>query len=83
VRDPILPLSLFRNRTFAASNAAGFLISMAFMGVVAFLPLYMQLGQGVSPTKSGLSILPLMGGLIVSSTISGRLVSRPAATSRS
>jgi EmrB/QacA subfamily drug resistance transporter len=76
VRDPILPLSLFENRTFAACNSAAFLVSMAFMGVVSFLPLYMQLGQGVSPTKSGLSILPLMGGLIISSTISGQLVSR-------
>jgi EmrB/QacA subfamily drug resistance transporter len=76
VRDPILPLSLFENRTFATANSAAFLVSMAFMGVVSFLPLYMQLGQGVSPTASGLSILPLMGGLILSSTISGQLVSK-------
>ncbi|MBN9320035.1 MAG: MFS transporter [Caulobacterales bacterium 68-7] len=76
VRDPILPLTLFGNRTFSTSNGAAFLVSVAFMGVVSFLPLYMQLGQGVSPTKSGLSILPLMGGLILSSTISGQLVSK-------
>jgi MFS family permease len=61
---------------FATANLAGFLISMAFLGVVTFLPLYMQLGMGVDATTSGLAILPLMGGLIVSSTIAGQLVSR-------
>jgi EmrB/QacA subfamily drug resistance transporter len=74
--DPILPLSLFRNRTFWTGNLAGFLISMAFMSTVAFLPLFMQLGQGVKATTSGLSTLPLMAGLMVSSIAAGRLASR-------
>ena len=74
--NPILPLALFRNRVFTTANLAGFLISMAFLGVVTFLPLYMQLGLGVSATTSGLAILPLMAGLIVSSTVAGQLVSR-------
>jgi len=49
---------------------------MSFLSVVAFLPLFMQLGQGVQATTSGLSTLPLMLGLIVAATISGRLVTR-------
>jgi len=76
VSNPILPLRLFANRVFAAANGAGFLLSMAFLGVVTFLPLYMQLGLGVDATTSGLAILPMMGGLIVSSTLAGQLVSR-------
>jgi EmrB/QacA subfamily drug resistance transporter len=76
VGNPILPLTLFRNKVFARANLAGFLISMAFLGVVTFLPLYMQLGLGVDATTSGLAILPLMGGLIVASTAAGQLVSR-------
>ncbi len=76
VSNPILPPHLFRNRTFSSANLAGFLISMAFMGVVMFLPLYLQLGMGVAATTSGLIMLPLMGGLIIGSTISGQLVSK-------
>ena len=76
VSNPILPLALFGNRVFATANLAGFLISMAFLGVVTFLPLYMQLGMGVDATTSGLAMLPLMGGLILSSTAAGQLVSR-------
>src|SRR5689334_14913860 len=74
--DPILPLDLFQNRTFWSANLAGFLVSMSFMSTVAFLPLFMQLGQGVAATTSGLSTLPLMGGIMASSIVSGRLVTR-------
>jgi hypothetical protein len=74
--DPILPLELFKNRTFSTANLAGFLVSMSFMSTVAFLPLFMQLGQGVAATTSGLSTLPLMGGLMVSSIVAGRMVSK-------
>ena len=71
VWDPILPLELFRNRTFNTANGAAFVYSMAFMGVTSFLPLYMQVGQGVPATRSGLTMLALMVGLIASSTING------------
>jgi EmrB/QacA subfamily drug resistance transporter len=74
--DPILPLDLFKNRTFSTANLAGFLVSMSFMSTVAFLPLFMQLGQGVKATTSGLSTLPLMVGLLASSILSGRLVTQ-------
>lgn len=76
VREPILPLEMFRNRTFVTANGAGFVYSMAFMGVSSFLPLYMQVGLGYPATKSGLTMLSLMGGFVFSSTITGQLVTR-------
>jgi len=76
VENPILSLSLFRNRTFASANLASVLIFMAFMGVVSFLPLLMQLALGLSATTSGLSLMPLTLGLIASATLSGLLVHR-------
>jgi len=74
--EPILPLELFRIKTFRAAIMASFVVSMAFLGVVMFMPLYMQVVQGISATQSGSALLPLMGGLIVSSIASGRLVTR-------
>tara|TARA_R110000868_G_scaffold13534_3_gene62952 strand:- start:607 stop:2445 length:1839 start_codon:yes stop_codon:yes gene_type:complete len=76
VRDPIMPLDLFRNRVFATCNLAGFLTGMAFLGVVMFLPLFMQLVLGVDATQSGIALMPLMFGMILSSTVCGLLVSR-------
>ncbi len=73
---PILPLGLFRNPTFTRANFALLIVSVAFMGVVSFLPLYMQLGLGASPSASGMSMLPLMLGLILASTVSGQVVTR-------
>jgi MFS family permease len=57
-------------------NSAAFLYGMAFMGVSSFLPLFMQVGQGVPATRSGLTMLALMGGMITSSTINGQFVTR-------
>ena len=76
VREPILPLELFANRTFVTANGAAFVYSMAFMGVSSFLPLYMQVGLGYPATKSGLTMLALMGGFVFSSTIGGQLVTK-------
>jgi EmrB/QacA subfamily drug resistance transporter len=73
---PILSLRLFRDRTFTTANLSSFIINVAFMGVVSFLPLYMQLGLGASPTASGVAILPLMLGLICASAGSGFLVNK-------
>jgi EmrB/QacA subfamily drug resistance transporter len=75
VSEPLVPLSLFANRVFAAGNLANFLLNMTFMGVATFLPLYLQLGLGVPATQSGLLMLPLMIGLIVTAGLSGRVVS--------
>ena len=76
VKEPILSLGLFKNRVFTISNIASFIINMAFLGVVMFLPLFMQTVLGISATNSGFTLLPLMAGLIVSSIVAGQLVSR-------
>jgi EmrB/QacA subfamily drug resistance transporter len=74
--EPILPLSLFRNRTFATTSAVGFIVGFALFGAVTFLPLYLQVTKGSSPTRSGLELTPLMGGLLVTSILSGNLITR-------
>jgi EmrB/QacA subfamily drug resistance transporter len=74
--DPIIHMELFADRVFTWANLGGFFSSMSFLSVVAFLPLFMQLGQGLHATTSGLSTLPLMAGLIVAATLSGRIVSK-------
>ncbi len=74
--EPILPLALFRNRTFVVTSAVGFIIGLALFGAVTFLPLYLQVVKGHSPTVSGLLITPLMAGLLVTSIVSGNLISR-------
>jgi EmrB/QacA subfamily drug resistance transporter len=74
--EPILSVQLFKIKTFRIAIAASFVVSMAFLGVVMFMPLYMQVVQGNSATESGLSLLPLMAGHIFSTVLSGRLVSR-------
>ncbi|WP_245853631.1 MDR family MFS transporter [Maliponia aquimaris] len=74
--EPILPLSLFRNNTFLVINAVGFLVGMGMFGTITFLPLFLQVVQGVTPTTSGLFLVPMMGGLILSSQLSGRMMSR-------
>jgi EmrB/QacA subfamily drug resistance transporter len=75
-RDPLLPLHLFRIPALRVSTLAYFVVSMAFLGVVMFMPLYMQVVQGISATDSGLSLLPLMMGFMLSSITCGRLVTR-------
>lgn len=76
VREPILPLGLFRIPAFSLTTLASFIIAMSFMGTIVYLPLYLQLGLGFQATNSGLLLLPLMAGLITSATLSGRYVSR-------
>lgn len=75
-KDAIIPLSLFRVPIFSVSNLASFVINIAFMGIVIFLPLYMQMVLGVSATNSGMSMLPLMIGLMGASILSGNIVAR-------
>jgi EmrB/QacA subfamily drug resistance transporter len=76
VAEPILPLALFRNRVFAVTSAVGFIIGLALFGAVTYLPVYLQLAKGKSPTVSGLLLTPMMGGLLVTSIVSGQLISR-------
>jgi EmrB/QacA subfamily drug resistance transporter len=75
-KEPILPLELFRNRNFTVSSAVGFIVGFALFGAVTYLPLYLQIVKGYSPTKSGLILTPLMGGVLVTSIVSGNLITR-------
>ena len=76
VPEPILPLGIFKIRAFSTSMVSSFTISMAFMGTIIFLPLYLQLALGIKATNSGFTLLPMMVGLIGGATVSGRLVTR-------
>ena len=75
-REPILPMSLFVNRNFAVSSSVGFIVGLSLFGAVTFLPIYLQVVKGVSPSTSGLMLMPMMLGMLVTSIISGRLISR-------
>ena len=75
-KEPVIPLKLFRVRVFSAASAIGFVMGFAMFGALTFLPLFLQNVKGVSPTASGLRILPLMGGMLGAAIISGRLVTR-------
>jgi EmrB/QacA subfamily drug resistance transporter len=74
--EPILPLHLFRSAVFSVANAMGFTIGMAMFGAIIFIPLFLQIVYGVSPTSSGLRTIPLMAGLLAASILSGRAISR-------
>jgi EmrB/QacA subfamily drug resistance transporter len=74
--EPIVPLGLFRLRTFTASVMAMFLAAMGFFAAVVFLPRWFQVVAGASATESGYQILPLLGGLIVSAISAGQIVAR-------
>jgi EmrB/QacA subfamily drug resistance transporter len=74
--EPVIPLSLFRSRVFRVASAVGFVIGFAMFGAIIFIPLFLQLVYGVSPTSSGLRMLPLIGGLLTASIVSGRTISR-------
>jgi EmrB/QacA subfamily drug resistance transporter len=74
--EPVLSLGLFRNRNFAIVSAIGFLVGFAMFGAMSFLPLYQQTVQGASATNSGLLLLPMMAGLLVTSLVAGSLITR-------
>jgi EmrB/QacA subfamily drug resistance transporter len=74
--EPVLPLSLFKNRTFTLTSAIGLIVGFALFGSVTFMPLYLQVVKGSSPTASGLEMLTMMGGVLVTSIGSGQLISR-------
>ena len=74
--DPILDLDLFRLRIFSTASAAVFFYGAAFIGLVAFLPLFLVNVIGVSATKAGAALIPLSMGVVFGSTVSGQLVSK-------
>jgi EmrB/QacA subfamily drug resistance transporter len=74
--DAIIPLSLFKSRTFSMATILGVLIGFGMFGALLTLPLYLQIVFGLSPTNSGLASLPLMIGLLIASIGSGQIISR-------
>ena len=74
--EPVLPLRLFTIRTVAVASAVGFIVGFALFGSVVYLPLFLQIVKQASPTASGLQMLPMMGGMLVTSIASGQLISK-------
>jgi len=74
--EPVLPPRLFSNSVFVVTSAVGLVVGFALFGSVTYLPLFLQVVGGASPTGSGLQILPLMAGLLLTSISSGQLISR-------
>ncbi|MBA4864267.1 DHA2 family efflux MFS transporter permease subunit [Streptomyces sp. PSKA54] len=74
--EPVLPLKLFRIRTFTLSAVISFVIGFAMFGAMVYLPTFLQIVHGISPTLSGLYMLPMVAGLLLASTASGQIVSR-------
>src|ERR1700722_9783822 len=74
--EPIMPLALFKQRTFLLSAAIGFIVGFSLFGATTFLPLYLQVAKGSTPSQAGLQILPMMAGVLSTSIISGRIISK-------
>ncbi|WP_430390565.1 MDR family MFS transporter [Dyella sp. 20L07] len=75
-KEPIIPLGLFKERTFLLCSLIALLVGAALFGSITYLPLYLQVVKGASPTGAGTQLIPLMGGLLTTSIISGRLISK-------
>jgi EmrB/QacA subfamily drug resistance transporter len=76
VSEPVLPLTLFANAVFRACAGVGFVVGFAMFGSITYLPLYLQRVGGANATESGLQMLPMMVGLLLTSTVSGQVISR-------
>jgi len=74
--EPVVPLEIVRQRTTALAILASLAVGMAMFGGSVFLGQYFQIGRGYSPTEAGLLTIPLMAGVLVSSTISGRMITK-------
>jgi EmrB/QacA subfamily drug resistance transporter len=75
-KEPVLPLHLFRLRAFWVTSLVGFIVGFAMFGAITYLPAFFQVVRGVSPTLSGVQLLPLMAGLLLVSIGSGQIISR-------
>ncbi|MEU3374153.1 MFS transporter [Streptomyces sp. NPDC006660] len=74
--EPVLPLKLFRIRTFTLVALISFIVGFAMFGAMTYLPTFLQVVQGISPTMSGVHMLPMVLGMLLTSTASGQIVSR-------
>ncbi|MBI4939204.1 MAG: MFS transporter [Actinobacteria bacterium] len=75
-KEALLPLHLFRGKTFGVGSLLNFIVGMGMFGGLAALPLYMQIVKGKSPTEAGLLLIPLMIGIMGGSVISGQFIAR-------
>ena len=73
---PVIPMALFSDRNFVLTTIAGLMIGVAMFGALGYMPTYIQMVTGVSATVAGLLMIPMMGGLLVASVVSGQVVSR-------
>jgi predicted MFS family arabinose efflux permease len=76
VAEPMIPRHLFANRTVALSALASAMVGVAMFGSTVFLSQYFQLSRGMSPTEAGLMSLPMVVGMLLTSVVTGRLISR-------
>ena len=74
--EPLMPPSLFKNRVFNVAGTVGFIVGFVMFGVIIYIPLYLQTVHGATPTSSGLQLLPLVIGMLITFIPSGRLVTR-------
>ncbi|MFJ8147419.1 MFS transporter [Streptomyces sp. NPDC096048] len=74
--EPIIPLRLFRNRTIALASLASLFVGIAMFAGTVYFSQYFQLARGESPTMSGVMTIPMIGGLFVSSTVSGQIITK-------
>ncbi|HEX3961959.1 MAG TPA: MDR family MFS transporter [Trebonia sp.] len=74
--EPVLPLHLFRLRAFSVTSVVGFIVGFAMFGAITYLPAFFQVVRGISPTISGVYLLPLMAGLLLISITSGQVIAR-------
>lgn len=73
---PIMPMRLFRDRNFTLTTTAGLFTGVAMFGAISYLPTYLQMSTGLSATAVGLLMVPMMGGMLLSSILAGRAVTR-------
>lgn len=76
VQEPIIPMQLFRNSIFTVSNIYGFIMGFAMFGGIIFLPIYFQGVMGMSATRSGMAMVPMVAGILSMSITSGQLITR-------
>jgi len=74
--DALIPLKLFKSSTFSVATILGVLVGFGMFGAISTVPLYLQLVKGSTPTESGFQLLPMILGLMISSIVSGQLISR-------
>lgn len=74
--EPVIPLRLFKDRTTALATLASVMIGVAMFGATVYLSQYFQLARGMSPTEAGLMSVAMVGGLLVSSILSGRIITQ-------